>query len=88
MASSKKKDTRNKVSSDKLFDLIGKKNGRTVQDLSDATGVTPATIRKYTKELVENGRIAEKGYRSTGERGRPATIYVQSSSSAANTQTV
>jgi predicted ArsR family transcriptional regulator len=86
MASSKKKDTRNKVSSDKLFDLIGKKNGRTVQDLSDSTGVTPATIRKYTKELVSSGRIIEKGYRSTGERGRPATIYVQAQTGS--TQTV
>ena len=49
------------------------KKGVTVNELASRTGYSPATV---TKALTVSDEVAIIGTRKTGQRGRPASLYI------------
>lgn len=52
------------------------KTEKTVNDLATKFKKTDATVRIYINTLVDAGQVKSAGTTNTGQRGRPATLYV------------
>jgi len=60
----------------KAVDFLNVKSGRTVQEVAEKFEVTPATARKHLGSMLAANQVATAGVRTTGTKGRPATLYV------------
>lgn len=62
---------------DKVYKAAGsRKNGITAEQVALKTGVPISTVRSYLTFLKKEGDIAAVGTVRTGNRGRPAILYV------------
>lgn len=65
----------NKVDTTKLLNFLKQGKGKTANDVANKFVVTAATARKYLSDLSASGSISTNGTKSTGSRGRPATLF-------------
>jgi len=62
---------------DKVLKAAGsRKNGITAEQVAEKTGVPIGTVRSYLTFLKKQGDIQAVGSVRTGNRGRPALLYV------------
>ncbi len=51
---------------------------RSVKEIAAQFGVSSATAKKYVTDLTSKGKVNKSGVQNTGERGRPADLFVAS----------
>jgi predicted ArsR family transcriptional regulator len=67
---------------DRILDLLKRTGGLTAPEIARQLDVTTVAVRKHLSGLVEHGLVASR--RRSGQRGRPAEIYVLSEAGEAH----
>lgn len=72
------RSTRSRVSADEVRSSIPRKGSFTIKDVQDASGASPAVVRRVVAEEVEAGNVKESGTDPdhTGP-GRAPTLYTR-----------
>ena len=56
--------------------LSGRKRGVSADSIADNLGVPASTVRTYLSQFSKEGTVQVAGKIETGQRGRPAYLYV------------